>query len=70
MAASETVLVIALELLGVALLTLVAGISDEMGKIVVLFMAGFWLIYVITDSAVISRLGNILSGVATEATKQ
>lgn len=66
---SENLLVIAIELLGVAMLTLIAGISDEMGKMVVLFMAGLWLLYAITDSKVITRIGSILSGVAREATK-
>lgn len=63
----STILVIAVELLAVGLFTLMAGISNEWGKIVVLFMVGLWLIYLITSFSVISRLGSGLQNIAQQA---
>jgi hypothetical protein len=65
--ASGAILSIGVELLGVGLLTVLAGASDEAGSIVVLFVIGLWLIYMISDSAVFAKLGNGLSNVASMA---
>lgn len=61
------VLVIAIELLAVGLFTLLAGISDEWGKIMVIFMVGLWLIYSVTTFNVLERLGLSLNNVASQA---
>lgn len=57
---SEAILQLALELLAVSLFTLMAGTSDEMGKLMILFMVGFWLIYLIQNSKVIAGLERML----------
>lgn len=64
---SATALTVGVELLGVGLLTVLAGASDDAGSIVVLFMIGLWLIWMISDASVLSRLGNALSNVAAQA---
>jgi hypothetical protein len=63
-AASETILTLALEFLAVGLFTLLAGASDEAGEIMILFMVGLWLIYLVTDSAVVARISATLTRVA------
>jgi hypothetical protein len=64
---SSEILVVGVELLGVGLLTLLAGASNEAGKIVVIFMIGLWLIWAITDSGALARIGNVFSNVAAQA---
>jgi hypothetical protein len=64
---SDTILAVGIELLGVGLLTVLAGASDEAGNIVVIFMIGLWLIFMITDSGVIAGLGRGLANVASQA---
>lgn len=64
---SDEILVIGIELLGVGLLTLLAGASDEAGQIVVIFMIGLWLIWAITDSAALGRIGAVFTNVANQA---
>lgn len=60
-------IVVAIELLAVGIFTLIAGVNTNMGKFMVILMVGFWLIYVVTTSAVISNLGNALGKVADNA---
>lgn len=63
----NTLLAVGAELLGVGLLTLVAGISDETGKIIVMIMAGFWLIYLVGPGAPeIAKLGSDFSAVTKQ----
>lgn len=57
---SEALVQLGLELLAVALFTLMAGASDEMGTLVVLFMVGMWLIYLIEKSNSIAALEKAL----------
>lgn len=57
---SEAILQLSLELLAVSLFTLMAGASDEMGRLMILFMVGFWLIYLIQNSKVIAGLERML----------
>jgi hypothetical protein len=61
------ILTVGIELLGVGLLTILAGASDEAGKIVILFMLGLWLIWMISDSAGIAKIGNVFNNVASMA---
>jgi hypothetical protein len=63
-AASETILTLALEFLAVGLFTLLAGANDQSGEIMILFMVGLWLIYLVTDSAVVAGIGATLTRVA------
>jgi hypothetical protein len=64
---SDILLVVGVELLGVGLLTVLAGASDEAGNIVVIFMLGLWLVWMVSDPSIISGLGNALGNVAVQA---
>lgn len=61
-------IVLAIELLAVGLFTLVAGISNEVGKIMVIIMVGLWAIYLVTTAGVIGNLGSALDKVAQSST--
>ena len=63
----SVIVTLAVELLGVGVFTLLAGISNDVGKIMVIFMVGFWLIYALTTSSVIAHLGAALGSVANQA---
>lgn len=52
----EALLTLGLELLGVGLFTLLAGASDDVGTIMIIFMVGLWLIYLIGNSKIIAGL--------------
>lgn len=60
---TNAILALAVEGLAVGLLTLLAGAGKDAGSIVLLFMIGLWLIFLVTHSGVISRVakttGNI-----------
>lgn len=58
--------VVALELLAVGLFTLLAGISDNFGTLVVIFMVAMWLIYIMANAKVLSTLQSGLSKVANQ----
>lgn len=45
-----------IQLLGVGTFALIAGISDEMGKIVVIIMAGLMLVWALTHVNLLSSL--------------
>lgn len=55
-APSVALLTIGLELLGVAVLTLLAGASPEAGTIMLIVMSGFWLIYAIGETSVLQNV--------------
>lgn len=59
-AQSEAFLEVFLESLAVGVFTLIAGVSVKAGKIVLVLMTGFWLIYLITNASVITRLEKAL----------
>lgn len=63
---SDTILVVGLELGAVGLFTLIAGISDDVGSIMVLFMIGLWIIYMVSNSGVISGVSNAIANVASQ----
>jgi hypothetical protein len=63
----NTFLIVGVELLGVGLLTLLAGASDDAGNIVIIFMVGLWLIYMVTNPGVISGLSSSLQDVTKQA---
>lgn len=53
---SEALIQLGLELLAVSLFTLIAGASNEVGTLVVLFMTGMWMIYLIQNSKTLAGL--------------
>lgn len=62
-ASSQAILVFALELVAVGIFTVLAGISHDVGKIVIIFMVGLWLIYLVTNSGVVAGINNALTTV-------
>lgn len=54
---SQAILEISLELIAVVAFTLLAGISDQFGKVVVIMMFGFWMIFIITSPQVTELIG-------------
>lgn len=58
-AGSDLIVTTAFELIGVGIMSLLAGISDEMGTVVVIVMAGFLLGWLLLNSA---KLGGVLKG--------
>lgn len=71
---SSALLAVALELIAVAVFTLLAGASEEAGTVMVLMMVGFWLIYLITESNIIigavGALNSLLSNPMNKKTNQ
>lgn len=53
------------ELAAVGIFTLIAGISNDVGTLVVIFMVGMWLIFLITNPAVSAKLGKTFSKAAS-----
>jgi hypothetical protein len=57
--ASAAIVSISLELAAVGIFTLIAGASDEVGTIMLILMAGFWFIFLISEANVFSTLNNV-----------
>lgn len=49
-ASSQAILIIGLELLGVAIFTMIAGINDRVGNIMVVLMAGLMMAWALSGS--------------------
>lgn len=64
--ASSAILAVSIEFLAVGLFALLAGASDEVGTIVVIFMIGLWLIFMVTDSSVVAGIGRGLQNVVSQ----
>jgi hypothetical protein len=62
---SDALIQLGLELLAVSLFTLIAGASNEVGTLVVLFMGGMWMIYLIENSKVIAGLEKAMEAAAS-----
>lgn len=60
---SSALLHVSLQLLAVGLFTIIAGTNDEMGTLVILFMVGMWLMYLIQNSAVVGGLEKMMEAV-------
>lgn len=56
-----------LEFVAVALFTVLGGISDQFGKIVMIFMVGLWLIYIVTSPGAIEKIGGYFNKAAVTA---
>jgi hypothetical protein len=63
----EGILALAFEAIAVGLIALIAGINDDMGKAMVMVMAAFWIIYMITNSVVISTFGKFVATITGNA---
>jgi hypothetical protein len=57
---SDVVVTTAFELIAIGLLALLAGISDQVGRIVVIVMVGFLIGWLLLNSATLSKwVGNL-----------
>jgi hypothetical protein len=52
----DAIITVGVELLGVSLLALIAGISDDVGRIVVIFMVGVAIVWGITHTSVLTTI--------------
>lgn len=58
--ASTAIVMIAMEMLAVALFVLLAGISDKFGKAMVIVMSGFWLLALLMNPRAPLDLANAI----------
>jgi hypothetical protein len=57
---ADVVVTTAFELIGIGLLALLAGVSDQMGRIVVIVMVGFLIGWLLLHTATLSKwVGNL-----------
>lgn len=60
---SNAILAVAIELLAVGTFTLIAGINTDFGKLMVIFMVGLWLIFLIQESSLVAKLEKVITTV-------
>lgn len=59
--ASAAILVLTMEFLGLGLVILVAGINDQIGKVVMIMMGGLLLLTLISQADIIAGAGRIFN---------
>lgn len=60
---SDIVLALIVEGVGIGVLALLAGISDDVGTVVVVFMVGLWLLFLINHQGVQGYVNNLFQNV-------
>ena len=60
---SDIVLALIVEGIGIGFLTLLAGTSDDVGTVLVVFMTGLWLLFLINHQGVQSYITNVTTNV-------
>lgn len=68
--ASAAIVSISLELLAVGLFTLLAGVSSDVGRIVLLVMVTLWVLYAVTNASVIAAFTNAFNSLSTNPTNK
>ena len=63
----STVLLIGLELLFGGILVILAGVSDQTGKMVTIFLVALWITYMVIHPAVFTRIGAAIQTAGTNA---
>jgi hypothetical protein len=63
---SDVLLKLGLELGAVGVFTLIAGASDDAGSLMVLFMVGLWLIFMVSNSGVIAGISNAIGNAESQ----
>jgi Ca2+/Na+ antiporter len=58
MDSTDSILTISVEIIGVGLLALLAGADDDMGKLLVVFMAGLWAVFMITNPQIVAKIAS------------
>lgn len=56
--ASNSILTVATEVVGVGLLAVLAGSNDDIGKLLVVFMVGLWAVFMIANPAIIAKIAS------------
>lgn len=65
--AADIVLGLLVEVGGLVIITVVAGISDKAANIMLLLMVGVWALWLVTNSAQVTELGNMFSRIEANA---
>lgn len=60
-AASATIVAVSMEFLGLGLAVLVAGINEQVGKVMVIFMVGLGLLLLVREADLIAGIGNVFT---------
>jgi hypothetical protein len=68
--ASTTIVMLSMELLAVGLFTLLAGISDKVGKAMIIIMAGFWILFMLLEWRAPRALANSIFVLVTNPSNQ
>lgn len=63
-AAGNVVLQVAVEVVGVGLIAILAGSSDDAGKLCVMFMVGLWGVFMISNPSIIQKIASFPEAVA------
>lgn len=58
---TEVLLALIVEGVGIGFITLLAGVSDDVGTIFVVFMVGLWLLFLFNHQGVQSYVSNVLA---------
>lgn len=53
-----------IQLAAVGVFTLIAGISNDVGTLVVIFMVGMWILFLITNPTITAKIGNAATNAA------
>jgi hypothetical protein len=61
--ATDAILSVAVEGLAVGIFTLIASANDQMGSLVLIFMVGLWVIWLVTNSGTVSRLATTVGNI-------
>jgi hypothetical protein len=61
---NNAILAVAVEGLAVGILTLIAGADDAVGSIVITFVVGLWIIWLIANPDVFKNLSNALGNLS------
>lgn len=64
----DTALALMVELAGVIILTLVAGLSDEVAGLIIVFLIGLWLLWLIKHAEVSGWLNGLFGRVQKATT--
>lgn len=60
-AASATIVAVSMEFLGLGLAVLVAGINEQVGKVMVIFMVGLGLLLLVSQADLIAGVGRVFN---------
>lgn len=61
--ASDVLLALLVEAGGLVIVTVVAGINDQVANLMLLFIAGIWLLWMINHTGEVTKLSTILSNI-------